>query len=102
MQSRNQIVEPVAFVIKARAALASDLGQQFRLQHPLARVIALGHISHHFQGIQRPPRVAVHQFGDGLAGLFRQNNILPAVAAGLIVHRLVKHPLDIVGGQRFQ
>ncbi len=27
MQSRNQIVEPVAFVIKARAALASDLGQ---------------------------------------------------------------------------
>ncbi len=60
MQGGNQIVEPVAFIIKARAALASDLGQQFRLQHPLARVIAFGHIGHHFQGIQRSPRVAVH------------------------------------------
>ncbi len=40
MQGGNQIVEPVAFIIKARASLAGDLGQQFRLQHPLARVIA--------------------------------------------------------------
>ena len=48
MQSRNQIVEPVAFVIKARAARRRS-GQQFRLQHPLARVIAFGHIGHHFR-----------------------------------------------------
>jgi replication-associated recombination protein RarA len=36
-----------------------------------------GHIGHHFQGIQRSPRVAVHQFGDGPAGLIRQNDTLP-------------------------
>ena len=102
MQGGNQIVKPVAFIIKARAALASNLGQQFRLQHPLARVIALGHIGHHFQGIQRPSRVAVYQLSNGLAGFIRQNDILAAIAASFIVHRLVKHPLDIVGGQRFQ
>ena len=49
MQGGNQIVETVAFIIKARAALAGDLGQQFRLQYPLARIIALGHIGHHFE-----------------------------------------------------
>jgi hypothetical protein len=101
MQGGNQIVETVAFVIK-RALRSPAISVSSSASAPACPHHRFGHIGHHFQGIQRPPRIAVDQFGDGPAGLIRQNDILAAVAAGFIVHRLVKHPLDIVGSQRFQ
>ncbi len=102
MQRRDQIVKTVAFVIEARAAFARNLGQQLRLQHPLPGIVDFGHIGHHFQRVQRPTRIAVNQFRNRTTRVVRQNDILPAVAARFVVHRLIQHLFDILGGQRFQ
>ncbi len=83
MQRGNQIVKTVAFVIKTRAALAGYFREQLRLKYALTRVIKLGHIGHHFQGIERPTRITIHQFGNRAAGFIRQDDILTAVARAL-------------------
>ena len=69
-----------------------------RKQHPLAAVVGFGHIGHHFQGIQRPTRIAIDQFGNRMTCIVWQYYILPAVAPGFVFHRLRQHLLNIFGG----
>ncbi|AEW72919.1 hypothetical protein EcWSU1_01480 [Enterobacter ludwigii] len=102
MQCRNQIVKPIAFIVETRAALPGDFGEQRRFQYPLAGRIHFGHIGHHFQRIECPAGVAVNQFSDRPARVVRQNDILPAVAARVIVHRLRENLFNILHGQGFE
>ena len=102
MQCGNEIVEAGAFVIKTRAALTGDFGQQCGKQYSLAAIIHFGHISHHFQGVQCAARITIDQFRDGFAGIIRQNDILATIAPRLVFHRLTENLFDIFRGQRFE
>lgn len=83
MQSGNEIVEAVTFVIETRATLTGNFGQQRRQEYPLAAVIHFRHVGHHFQRIQCPTRIAVDQLSDGSAGIIGQNDILSTVPRAL-------------------
>ena len=102
MQRRNEIVKTVTFIIETRAAFPGNFGEQFRLQHPLPGVVDLSHVGHHLQRVQRPTRIAVDQLGNRTTRLVRQNDILSAVAARFVVHRLSENLFDILSRQRFE
>ena len=102
MQRRNQIVKTIAFIIKTRAAFAGNFSKQLRFQHSLTSIVNFSHIGHHFQRVQCPPRITVDQLRNCPARLVRQNDILPAVAARFVVHRLHQNLFDIVSRERFK